>query len=186
MATIVAIGAPLGCPVGGASRARANCCCASGAAARPVGGSRCAPPSPSAAPRPPSGRRPRPRRSVDAVGTRGSSPRRSSVDRGAAVLGACGHLSGPFAQLDAEEQERAILSLLELREDLSLPDPRLTVPAMAKLAGRHPDLNLLNLEAVAVGRLLAAVLWLSPESTRGVLPGVLDDEGVAWRTITIP
>jgi hypothetical protein len=104
----------------------------------------------------------------------------------AAVLGAGGHLSGPFAQLGAEEQERGILSLLELRDDLSLPDPRLTVPAMAQLGGRHPHLNLLNLEAVAVGRVLAATLWLSPASTTGVLAGVLDAEGVAWRTVATP
>jgi len=104
----------------------------------------------------------------------------------AAVLGAGGHLYGPFVQLGTSHQEQAILSLLELREDLSLPDPRVTVPAMARLAGRHPTLNLLNLEAVAVGQLFAAVLWLSPDSARGVLPDVLDAEGVAWRTVTVP
>ena len=103
-----------------------------------------------------------------------------------AVLGAGGHLSGPFVQLGTSEQEQAILSLLELREDVSLPDPRLTVPAMARLASRHPTLNWLNLEAVAVGRLLAAVLWLSSGSVRGILPGVLDAEGVAWRAVTVP
>jgi hypothetical protein len=104
----------------------------------------------------------------------------------AAVLGAGGHLSGPFVQLGTSEQEQAILSLLELREDVSLPDPRPTVPAMARLASRHPTLNWLNLEAVAVGRLLAAVLWLSSGSVRGILPGVLDAEGVAWRTFAVP
>ncbi len=104
----------------------------------------------------------------------------------AAVLGAGGHLFGPFAQLGASEQEQAILSLLELREDVSLPDPRLTVPAMARLAGRHPTLNWLNLEALAVGRLFAAVLWLSSGSAGGILPGVLDSEGVAWRMVSIP
>lgn len=104
----------------------------------------------------------------------------------AAVLGAGGHLSGPFVQLGVEEQGTAILSLLELRENLSLPDPRRTVPAMAQLAGRHPNLNLLNLEAVVVGQVLAATLWLSPASTTGILPSVLDAEGVAWRTVATP
>ena len=41
----------------------------------------------------------------------------------AAVLGAGGHLSGPFQQLEKEEQQRAILSLLQLRNDVLLPDP---------------------------------------------------------------
>jgi hypothetical protein len=29
-------------------------------------------------------------------------------------------------------------------------------------------------------------MWLSEETTRGVLPAVLDAENVAWETITIP
>lgn len=101
----------------------------------------------------------------------------------AAVAGAGGHLSGPFEQLAAARQQQAILSLLELRDAIALPEPRRTVPAMAKLAIRYPRLNLLNLEAVAVGQLLAAVMWLSTATAAGVLPGVLDAEGVAWRTV---
>ena len=104
----------------------------------------------------------------------------------AAVLGAGGHLSGPFAQVDDNDQQRAIRSLLQLRGDIDLPDPRPTVPEMVAIAGRHPRLNLLNLEAVAVGRLLRATMWLSEETTRGVLPAVLEAENVAWETITIP
>jgi hypothetical protein len=103
----------------------------------------------------------------------------------AAVLGAGGHLSGPFDQLDTSEQELAVLSLLELRSDISLPDPRQTVPAMVGVARRHTRLNLLNLEAVAMGQVLGATLWLSREAATGVLHGVLDQERVAWRTITI-
>jgi hypothetical protein len=38
-----------------------------------------------------------------------------------AVLGAGGHLSGPFEQLDTIEQQRVVLSLLELRETLRSP-----------------------------------------------------------------
>ena len=51
---------------------------------------------------------------------------------------------------------------------------------MARLAQRHPQLNLLNLEAVAVAVTLAATVLLSPKAARGVLPRVLDDENVPW------
>lgn len=104
----------------------------------------------------------------------------------AAVLGAGGHLSGPFQQLGRGEQEQAILSLLELRSDILLPDPRSTVPRMAQIAKRHPRLNLLNLEAVALGQLVAATVWLSVEAAKGVLPTALEDEHVAWRTVEVP
>lgn len=103
----------------------------------------------------------------------------------AAVLGAEGHLSGPFAQVDDDHQQRAIRSLLQLRDDIALPDPRRTIPEMVNVAERHPRLNLLNLEAVAVGRLLKATMWLSEETTSGVLSAVLEAENVAWETITI-
>lgn len=102
----------------------------------------------------------------------------------AAVAGAGGQLSGPFEQLDRGEQERAILALLELPDDIGLPEPRATVPAMAHVALRHPRLNLLNLEAVAAGLSLDAAVWLSPPSAQGVLPTALDAEGISWRTIT--
>ncbi len=100
----------------------------------------------------------------------------------AAVAGAGGHLSGPFERLGRPHQERAILSLLELREDIGLPDPRVTVPVMADLARRRSQLNLLNLEAVAAARHLDAVVWLSVPAASGVLPAVLDAEGVRWQT----
>lgn len=41
----------------------------------------------------------------------------------AAAVGAGGHLSGPFAELPADAQARAVLSLLELRDDIGLPAP---------------------------------------------------------------
>lgn len=104
----------------------------------------------------------------------------------AAVLGAGGHLSGPFQQLAQAQQERAILTLLELRSDILLPDSRPVVPRMARIARRRPRLNLLNLEAVAVGQVLAGTLWLSVEAASGVLPAVLDEERVDWRTFEIP
>lgn len=103
----------------------------------------------------------------------------------AAVVGAGGHLSGPFEQLGAEEQERAILSLLELREDIGLPDPRQTVPVMAELARRHTQLNLLNLEAAASATVLGSEVWLSAEASKGVLPTVLEAEDTRWKTVPL-
>jgi len=103
----------------------------------------------------------------------------------AAVVGAGGHLSGPFDHLDRDEQALAILSLLELTDDIGLPEPRTTVPAMARAASRHPRLNLLNLEAVAAGETRNAAMWLSPPAAAGLLPGVLDAEGIQWTTITV-
>lgn len=103
----------------------------------------------------------------------------------AAVLGAGGHLSGPFERVDVEQQEAAIVSLLELRNDISLPDARSTLPEMARLAMRHPRLNLMNLEVAAFGQQLSATVWLSRETAEGVLPGVLDQEHVRWRTVAL-
>lgn len=103
----------------------------------------------------------------------------------AAVAGAGGQLSGPFENLERSEQERAIVSLLELSDEISLPDPRLTVATMAHVVIRHPRLNLLNVEAAAAGLTLGATIWLSPPASRGLLPDVLDSEGVAWRTIEL-
>jgi hypothetical protein len=103
----------------------------------------------------------------------------------AAVVGAGGHLSGPFERLGAEEQERAILSLLELREDIGLPNPRETVPVMADIARRHTQLNLLNLEAAASALVLGAEVWLSQEASTGVLPAVLEAEGTSWKVLSL-
>ncbi len=103
----------------------------------------------------------------------------------AAVVGAGGHLSGPFEQVEHGDQEQAILALLDLPPEIGLPDPRLTVPAMAGLAAAHPKLNLLNLEAAAAALTLPAEVWLSEPAARGVLPAVLDDEGVRWRMVPL-
>lgn len=94
-------------------------------------------------------------------------------------------MSGPFEQLPAAEQERAIVSLLELRDDIGLPDARATVPLMVDIAARHPRLNLLNLEAAALARSLPATVWLSAESAAGILPTVLEGEGVRWASVAI-
>lgn len=103
----------------------------------------------------------------------------------AAVAGAGGHLSGPFKQLEAAQQERAILSLLELRDDIALPKPRETVPVMAELSRAYPQLNLLNLEAAASAVVLGAEVWLSPPGSAGVLPAVLDAAGVRWKSVEV-
>ena len=101
------------------------------------------------------------------------------------MAGAGGHLSGPFEQVPEPDQEQAILSLLELRDDIALPDPRVTVPAMAQLSRRHPHLKLLNLEAAAAALTIGAEVWLSTAAAAGVLPEVLVSERLHWRTIEI-
>jgi hypothetical protein len=102
----------------------------------------------------------------------------------AAVAGAGGHLSGPFRDLPELEQQRAIASILQLPDDVGLPEPLRVVPLMVDVAGRHPRLNLLNLEAVATARVLQATIWLSPEGASGILPEVLQAERLGWETIT--
>lgn len=106
--------------------------------------------------------------------------------RRAAVVGAGGHLSGPFVGLDRSQQGAAIRSLLVLRDDIDLPNPRATVPAMAELSERHPRLNLLNLEAAASARVVQATVLLSSQAAKGVLPTVLDAEGIRWEIVDLP
>jgi hypothetical protein len=101
----------------------------------------------------------------------------------AAVAGAGGHLSGPFGDVPQAEQQRAIASILQLSVNVGLPEARETVPRMVDVATRHPQLNLLNLEAVASASTLEATIWLSPAGASGVLPRVLDLEGIPWETV---
>lgn len=103
----------------------------------------------------------------------------------AAVVGAGGHLSGPFVGLDPSQQTAAIRSLLVLRDDIELPNPRATVPVMAELSDRHPRLNLLNLEAAASARVVRATVLLSSQAAKGVLPTMLDAEGVSWEMVDL-
>jgi hypothetical protein len=70
--------------------------------------------------------------------------------------------------------------MMLLPERIGLPDPRVVVPVMVDIARRHPQLNLLNLEAAATARVLDAVVWLSPQSASGILPAVLEDQGTPW------
>lgn len=102
----------------------------------------------------------------------------------ATVVGAGGHLSGPFRDLPHVEQQRAITSMLQLPEEIGLPRPRDVVPIMVTVAGRHPKLNVLNLEAVATAHWLRATVWLSPEGASGMLSDVLGAEELTWETIT--
>jgi hypothetical protein len=98
----------------------------------------------------------------------------------AAASGGAGQLSGPFAQLDAADQERAITAMLQLPDDVGLPDPRPLVPTMVEVSQRHPRLNTMNIEAVAAARLLDARVLLSPAAATGVLAPVLDAERIRW------
>ena len=59
----------------------------------------------------------------------------------------------------------------------------MTIPVMVDVAARHPRLNLLNLEAIAFARLLSATVWLSEESSAGILPAALAEEEIAWATV---
>ena len=101
----------------------------------------------------------------------------------AAVLGAGGYLLGPFQGLDEAKQFRAVSAMLQLTDDIGLPQARVVVPLMVDIATRHPQLNLLNLEAVAVAQVLRATVWLSPKGSSGILPGVFSVEGVSWETV---
>jgi hypothetical protein len=103
----------------------------------------------------------------------------------AAVAGAGGHLSGPFERLNAGQQARAILTLLQLPDEIDLPNLRDVVPVMADVVLRHPRLNLLNLEAVAAAHVLAASLCLSEQTAAGLLPSVLDAESVEWTVVAL-
>ena len=102
-----------------------------------------------------------------------------------AVAGAGGHLSGPFTDVPRGDQQRAIISLLDLRDDVELVSARTTVPIMAEIARFHPRLNLLNLEAVATARAVGGTVWLSEPTAVGILPSVLDQEQLAWKTIKL-
>jgi hypothetical protein len=103
----------------------------------------------------------------------------------AAVVGGSGQLSGPFARLAADEQAAAIGAMLGLPQDIALPDPSLLVPEMVRMHQRHSQLNVMNLEAVAAASLLEARVLLSLRAADGVLPRVLDAEGLVWKVIAV-
>jgi hypothetical protein len=82
--------------------------------------------------------------------------------------------------LDEGDQERAITAMLQLPDDIGLPDPRPLVPTMVEVSRRHPRLNLMNIEAAAAALVLEARVLLSPAAAEGVLAPVLDAERVRW------
>ncbi len=103
----------------------------------------------------------------------------------AAIVGGSGQLSGPFAQLEAYEQAAAIGTMLRLPDDIALPDPRELVPEIVAMHERHSQLNIMNVEAAAAAKLLAARVLLSPRGADGILATVLDAERISWRVVTI-
>lgn len=103
----------------------------------------------------------------------------------AAIVGGAGQLSGPFALLESREQAAAIATLLSLPEDIALPDPRELVPAMVAMHQRHPQLNLMTLEAAAAAGLFGARVLLSTRAAEGILPTILDEERIPWRVVTV-
>ena len=66
-----------------------------------------------------------------------------------------------------------------------LPDPRVLVPEMVTVHQRHPQLNLMNLEAVAAAHVLNGRVLLSERAAEGILPEVLTLERVTWRIVGI-
>jgi hypothetical protein len=104
----------------------------------------------------------------------------------AVVAGAGGRLSGPFEQLDADRRAAALDHMLALPDDVGLPDPRQTVPLMVGVQRRHPNLNVLNTEAVAAALLLGATMVLGPATAGGQLESVLPVERIAFRTADLP
>lgn len=101
----------------------------------------------------------------------------------AAIAGGAGQLSGPFRALHPDEQAQAIQGLLQLPESIGLPESRHLVPEMADVSRRHPQLNLLNVEATAAARQLSARVLLSPPAARGVLGDVLVREEISWEAV---
>ena len=75
--------------------------------------------------------------------------------------------------------------MLTLPDDVLLPDPRFLVPEMVAVHQRHPQLNLMNLEATAAARVLDARVLLSERGAAGILPEVLTLERIPWRIVEI-
>jgi hypothetical protein len=128
------------------------------------------------------------------VGARVRVPRRATIETTtywyyracrAAVIGGAGHLSGPFADLNPAEQAGAIEAMLHLPDSVGLPEPRAVVPEMVRIHRRHRQLNLLNLEAAAAAIVVVALVLLSPPAANGVLPSVLDAEGITWDVVEV-
>ena len=75
--------------------------------------------------------------------------------------------------------------MLRLPDDVLLPDPRVLVPEMVTVHQRHPQLNLMNLGAVAAAHVLNARVLLSERAAEGILPEVLTLERVTLQIVGI-
>jgi hypothetical protein len=111
---------------------------------------------------------------------------RASRASRAMVAGVGGHLSGPFERPDADRRAVALEHLLELPEDVGLPDPRRTVPVMVDVQRRHPHLNVLDTEAAVAALLLGAKMALSSPTAGGQPRSVLPIEHIAFQTVDLP
>ena len=106
--------------------------------------------------------------------------------RRAAVAGVAGHLSGPFERLDRDRRNAALEQMLTLPDDVGLLDSRQLVPVMCGVHGRHPNLSVLNIEAVAAALMLGANMVLSPPTARGQLAAVLPTENITFQAVDLP
>ena len=79
----------------------------------------------------------------------------------------------------------AKLTLPRLPAHIGLPASRELVPEMAGVARRHPQLNVLNIEATAAALLLSARVLLAPPASRRILPTTLADEHIRWDTVEL-
>ena len=104
----------------------------------------------------------------------------------AAVVGVAGHLLGPFERLDRDRRDAALEQMLTLPDDVGLPDSGQLVPVMVGVHRRHPNLSLLNIEAVAAALMLGANMVLSPPTASGQLAAVLPIENIAFQTVDLP
>ena len=84
-----------------------------------------------------------------------------------------------------DEQAAAIGAMLVLLDDITLPDPRVLVPEMVSMHQRHPQLNVMNVKLVAAAGVFEARGLLSSHAAEGILPRVLDAEGLVWKVIKI-
>jgi len=73
--------------------------------------------------------------------------------------------------------------MVRLPDSVTLPNPRQLVPGMVAIHRRHPQLNIMNVEAAAAAHLVAARVALSAGAARGILPAVLDEENIAWDVV---
>ena len=96
------------------------------------------------------------------------------------VKGAAGELHGPFNGLSPEEQSRAVEGIVIALAGVMVADAVELLPAIADVCGRHPQLNFMNVEATASAHVMHATVLLSPRAAAGVLPSVLNAEGIPW------